>query len=109
MSYLELLKLVSPEAIVAVTVLAVLAIGLTIGRASDFCSAVAALGLALAVGAVLILPQNATLFGGMLVISPLTSLFKIICIALAFFTVLLASGDRSSPNPGEYLEFLLLA
>src|SRR5207245_1749441 len=40
---------------------------------------------------------------------PLNSLFKIICIALAFFTVLLARSDRASRNPGEYLAMLLLA
>ncbi|HWN24787.1 MAG TPA: NADH-quinone oxidoreductase subunit N, partial [Candidatus Sulfotelmatobacter sp.] len=45
----------------------------------------------------------------MLVITPLTSLFKIICLALAFFTVLLARSDRSARNPGEYLAMLLLA
>jgi len=108
-NYLELLKLVSPEAIVVITALAVLAIGLTIERASVFGSAVAALGLVVAVGAVLMLPHNATLFGGMLVITPLNSLFKIICITLAFFTVLLARTDRASRNPGEYLAMLLLA
>ncbi len=130
MSYLELLKLASPEAIVVVTALAALAIGLTSGRrtvaakpsanavaaatattatTSPICFSVAALGLAIAVGAILMLPHNATLFGGMLVITPLTSLFKIICIALAFFTVLLAGSDRASRNPGEYLAMLLLA
>src|SRR5207244_13171326 len=55
------------------------------------------------------LPRKATLFSGMLVITPLTSLFKIICLALAFFTVLLARTDRPSRNPGEYLAMLLLA
>src|ERR1700737_3261411 len=116
MSYLELLKLAAPEAIVAVTALAVLAIGLirwgetpSSRRSSAFCSAVAGLGLAAAVGAVVMLPQNATLFGGMLVITPLTPLFKIICLALAFFTVGLARTDLSSRNRGEYLALLLLA
>jgi len=109
MSYLELLKLASPEAIVVVTALVVLAIGLTTERASAFCSATATFGLAIAIGAVLMLPQNAILFGGMLVITPLTSLFKIICLALALFTVFLARSDRSSRNPGEYLAMLLLA
>jgi len=110
-SYLVLLKLASPEAIVVVTVLAVLAIGLTNGRetASVICSIVATLGLATAIGTVFMLPQNATLFGGMLVITPLTSLFKIICLALALFTVFLARTNRESRNPGEYLAMLLLA
>jgi NADH-quinone oxidoreductase subunit N len=110
-SYLVLLKLASPEAIVVVTALAVLAIGLTSGRgtASVICSIVATFGLAIAISAVLMLPQQATLFHGMLVITPLTSLFKIICIALALFTVFLARTDRASRNPGEYLAMLLLA
>jgi NADH-quinone oxidoreductase subunit N len=109
MSYLELLKLASPEAIVAVTALAVLGVGLASTRSAGLCSGVAALGLAVAVGAVLMLPQSATLFGGMLVITPLTSLFKIICMVLAFFTVLLARSDSSARNQGEYLAIILLA
>ena len=109
MNYLELLKLASPETIVVVTALGVLAIGLASTRASAFCSLVAGLGLVVAIGAVLVLPRNAMLFSGMLVISPLTSLFKVICIGLAFFAVLLARSDRSSRNHGEYLAILLLA
>jgi NADH-quinone oxidoreductase subunit N len=109
MSYLELLKLASPEAVIVVTALGVLAIGLTSTRAAAICSGVAALGLALAVGAVLVLPQNATLFGGMLVISPLNSLFKIICIVLALFTVLMTPSEKSLRNHGEYLAIILLA
>ena len=70
MSYLDLLKLASPEAIIAVTALAVLGIGLASTRASGICSFAATLGLALAIGAVIILPQQATLLHGMLVITP---------------------------------------
>src|SRR5207247_1862734 len=72
-------------------------------------SAIAALGLVIAIGAVLMLPRNATLFGGMLVISPLTSLLKIICVALAFFTVLLTTSEKAPRHPGEYLAIVLLA
>ena len=109
MSYLELLKVASPEIVVVVTALVVLAVGLASTRASGICFFVAALGLALAIGAVLMLPRNATLFHGMLVISPLNSLFKIICLALAFFTVLLAYAKNSLRNHGEYLAIILLA
>jgi len=130
MSYLELLKLASPEAVVVVTALVVLAIGLATGRATsgvtvstaqaqqpaadtaaatDRCSLIAALGLIVAIGAVLLLPHNAALFGGTLVITPLTSLFKIICIGLAFFAVLLTKPEKSLRHPGEYLAILLLA
>src|SRR5947199_4171460 len=130
MSYLELLKLASPEAVVVVTALVVLAIGLATGRATsgvtvstaqarqpaadtaaatDRCSLIAALGLIVAIGAVLLLPHNAALFGGTLVITPLTSLFKIICIGLAFFAVLLTKPEKSLRHPGEYFCILLLA
>src|SRR5947207_341023 len=109
MSYLEFLKLASPEAIVVLTALSVFAIGLASAPVSAFCSFFAALGLGIAIGAVFLLPENATLFAGMLVISPLVSLFKIICISLAFFTVLLARSDGASRNHGEYLAMLLLA
>src|SRR6266487_4728882 len=123
-SYLELLKLALPETIVVITALAVLSIGLLSERvkstatvstakpaqsandtstATGICSAVAALGLAIAIGAVLMLPRNATAFGGMIVITPLTSLFKIICIALPFFTSQLTTSEKSLRHPGEYL------
>ncbi len=108
MSYLELLKLAAPEAIVVVTAIAVLTVGLTSTRASMLCPVIAALGLVLAIAAIVTLPQQANLFGGMLVISPLNSLFKIICVALALVTIPLAASERSLPNPGEYLALLLL-
>ena len=129
-SYLELLKLASPETIVVITALAVLAVGLGTGRVKStatvstaqharrannnatamwICCVVAGLGLAIAAGAVLQLPQGTTLFGGMLVITPFTSLFKIICIVLALFTVLLIASQRSTPHPGEYVALLLFA
>src|SRR6266487_121782 len=130
MSYLELLKLASPEIVIVITALVVLAIGLVTGHAKSsatistakpahalshastatgICSVVAALGLAIAIGAILVLPQSTTLFGGMLVITPLTRLFKIICIALAFFAILLTTSEKALRHPGEYLALVLFA
>src|SRR6266513_1894377 len=108
MSYLELLKLAAPEAIVVVAALAVLTIALTTARALVLGPIVSVFGVALAIGAVLMLPSHANLFGGMLVISPLNSLFKIICLALAIATVPLVSSEKSLRNPGEYIAVLLL-
>jgi NADH-quinone oxidoreductase subunit N len=108
MSYLELLKLAAPEAIVVVTALAVLTIGLTTARALVLSPIVAVLGLAVAIVAILMLPSHANLFGGMLAISPLNSLFKIICLVLAIATVPLVFSEKSLPNPGEYIAVLLL-
>src|ERR1700746_3612289 len=82
MSYLELLKFASPEAVVVISALVVLAIGLmrrpatvvagvspsnpaTFGAAragrTTSCLFIAVLGLAAAIGAVLLLPRNASL------------------------------------------------
>jgi NADH-quinone oxidoreductase subunit N len=108
MNYLDLLRLASPEATVALTALAVLALGLARARGAGVCSTVAAAGILFASAAVLLLPAQATLFHGMLVVTPLTSLFKIICLTLAFFTVLLAR-DSMPRHRGEFLALLLLA
>src|SRR5436305_9937119 len=128
MSYLDLLKLAAPEAIVTLTAVVVLVIGLTTNRgtvvagvsaampqpaaagaaaATWFCTLVGALGLVIAIEAIVLLPSHANLFHGMLVISPLNSLFQIVCLILGFFTVLLA--PREIPNYGEYLAIVLLA
>src|SRR5262245_60962658 len=109
MSYLELLKVASPETVVVMTALVVLSISLAKRRAATTCAFVAALGIVIAIVAVLCLPRDETLFGGMLVISPLTSLFKIICLALAFFTTLLTQADEAPRHTGEYLARVLLA
>jgi NADH-quinone oxidoreductase subunit N len=129
-SYLELLRLASAEAVVVISSLVVLAIGLVNRRdtavaevssarpptraagtagATGWCSLVAALGIVIAIVAVLMLPRSASLFGEMVVITPLTSLFKVICLGLAFFTVCLVRSEKSLRNPGEYLAIILLA
>jgi NADH-quinone oxidoreductase subunit N len=108
MSYLELLRLAAPEAVIVLIALAVLTIGLTSDRAGNLSAIVAAAGIALAIWTTLRLPSHANLFGGMLVISPLNSLFKVICLALAFVTVPLVPLEKSLRNRGEYLAILLL-
>src|SRR3979409_109487 len=108
MNYFELLRLAAPEAVLVVTALIVLALGLSTERAPVLCSGVAAAGLLFASAAVLMLPPQATLFGGMLVITPLIALFKVVCLALAFFTVIVARQSVAR-NQGEYLALLLLA
>ena len=109
MNYLELLKLAAPEAIVVATALVVLTIGLTTPRGMGLATGAACLGLILAIGAVVSLPGNHALPGGMLVISPLNSLFEVICLVLAAFTIVLAPGNRLERNRAEYLAIILLA
>ena len=108
MNYYDVLRLAAPETVLVVTALVVLALGLWNGHGARLCSGFAAAGLLFASSAVLMLPGQASLFNGMLVITPLISLFKVICIALAFFTVILAR-QLNTPHHGEYLALLLLA
>jgi NADH-quinone oxidoreductase subunit N len=108
MSYLELLRLAAPEAIIVLIALAVLTLGLASDHARNVSAAIAAAGILLAIFAASHLPEHANLFSGMLVISPLNSLFKIICLALAFVSVPLVASETSLRNPGEFLAMLLL-
>jgi NADH-quinone oxidoreductase subunit N len=108
MNYLALLRLVSPEAILALTAVALLGLGLT-KTGITLCPIAAVAGLIAAAAAIFALPGYASLPHGVLVIDPLTSMFKVICLALAFFTVLSASGGSPRANRGEYLAMILLA
>ena len=100
MNYLELLRLAAPEAIVVGTALIVLGIGLARGEAHAFLSFIAAIGLVAAGVGVAVLPGETSLSGGMLVATPLTSLFKIICLVLALCTVTITRPGslRIMPN-----------
>ena len=109
MNYLFLLKLVSPEAILALAALVVLGLGLARTGVRALCPAAAAVGLIAAAAAIFALPCHAALAHGMLVIDPLTSMFKVICLALALFTVLSAAGSPARANSGEYFAMILLA
>ncbi|MEP7071586.1 MAG: NADH-quinone oxidoreductase subunit N [Verrucomicrobiota bacterium] len=110
MSYLHLLQLAAPEAILVLTALILLGVGLTSLRPTSplFCT-VAAVGLVAAAVSLFFLPAHANLSGGMLVISPLNTLFQAICLALAFLAVLLTESERSLPHRAEYLAVLLFA
>src|SRR4051794_5563222 len=118
MSYLELLKIVAPETIVVITALAVLAIGLATSRGRSSATipfnaaqgarnkpvvarisfAVGLRGLALATGAILLLTKHGALFGGILRITALTPLCKIIGRVLAFVTVLISTPEKARRN-----------
>ena len=108
MRYFELLRFAAPETIIVVAALAVLTLGLVSTRARLLCPIAAAVGILVAIVAIVKLPPQANLFGGMLVISPLNSLFKIICLVLALATLPLASSEKPLRNPGEYIALLLL-
>ncbi len=109
MHYLELLKLASPEAIVVLAALIVLAMGLTNRAGATWCTAFAALGLFAARIAIRELPASAAIDDRMLIVTPLVSLFQSITLWLSFFAVLLAHNERFRRNYAEYLAMLLFA
>ncbi len=106
MSYLELLRLTAPEGTLLVSALAILAVGLTSPGRSGLIALLAAAGVALALGAVWTLPAQATLLGGMLVVSPLSSLLKMVCLVLALGAILLGAPGRQH---AEFVGLTLLA
>jgi NADH-quinone oxidoreductase subunit N len=108
-NYFDLIRLGLPEIVLVLTALGVLAAGLMRARVLGLAPGLAAAGILFAAAAILRLPAHASLPHGMLVVSPLNSLFQIICLALAFFTVLLVRGARPLPSDGEFLALILLA
>lgn len=107
MNYLELLQLAAPEAIVVGTAFVVLA--LSLAHRPALSPVVAVIGLVLAIGAVLMLPGDVSIQGRMLVISPLNLLFKIICLSLSLFAILLTPSEKSLRHGGEFVAVLLFA
>lgn len=115
MNYLELLKLAAPETIVVLTALAVLAIDLTSMRGLEtrlrfvIGGLLTCVGCAAAILWMLVMPEQANAFGGMLVVTPLTQLVKICLLALTIFTVLISIESKFTMHIGEYLALILLA
>ncbi len=114
-SYLELLRLATPEAILVLTVLAVLATDLLVLRGLELrvrllvAAMVACAGCAAAMGWMLALPQQAAGFEGMWVVDPLTQLVKVALLVLTIFAILLSVDSEFTPHVGEYLALILLA
>ena len=115
MSYLELLKFAAPETIVVLTALAVLAIDLTSMRTLAprlrfvVGGMIASVGCVAAVTWTLIVPSQADVMQGMLLVSPLTQLVKICLLALTVFTVLISIESNFTTHVGEYLALILFA
>ena len=115
MNYLDLLKLAAPETIVVLTALAVLAIDLTSMRGLELRTRfmigglIASVGCAAAILWMVVMPEQANAFGGMLAVTPLTQLVKICLLALTIFTVLISVESKFTAHVGEYLSLILFA
>lgn len=119
MNYGELLNYVAPEALVTLAALGVLLIDLTTMRGAEWSSRMRTaawltiLGCAVALGAVVLAPAQTPpdyLSGtGMLALRPLTSMVKVVILALTLCTALITLESNFTDHIGEYFALMLLA
>jgi NADH-quinone oxidoreductase subunit N len=114
-SYLDLLRLTLPEIIVVVSALAVLTLDLVVMRQSRPAvrwragALVACVGCAGAIFLILLRPEQASLYDGMLVVNPLTQLVQVVLVSFTILTVLLSLSSTFTTHVGEYLGVILFA
>jgi len=116
-NYSELLTWVAPEMLLILAALGALLIDLTTMRGSPLRSRrqamvwLAGLGCGAALAAIFLAPPAtpAGYLDGMLVLNPLTSLVKVMVLALTLFTACLAREANFTEHVGEYFALLLLA
>jgi NADH-quinone oxidoreductase subunit N len=114
-NYLDLLRLVWPEAIVVIAALIVLSADLLFLRTSEtrFRGSVASwlslAGCAAAIVWILHTPQSANFLDGMLVLNPLAQRMQIALLILTMLTILIFVGSSFTQHVSEYLALVLLA
>jgi len=115
LSYLELLKLATPETIVVLTVLLVLAADLLALRGLELrfrrlvCTLIGCVGCSVAMAWMLVLLQPTAAFAGMWVVDPLTQFIKVALLVLTVFAILLSVDTDFTEHAGEYFALILLA
>ena len=115
MSYLELLRLTLPEILVAVSGLAALAVDLTVLRGRSVAmrwrvgTGIACAGCAGAVLLLLLHPEQARIYDGMLMVNPLTQFGQMVLAGFTVFAVLLSVDSDFTTHVGEYLGIVLFA
>lgn len=115
MNYAELLKLLAPESILALTVLVVLGVDALWLRAQadsfrrSVTAALSVAGCLCAIYWIYFFPSQGTLFSGVLVVDPLTQVTKQVLLLLAAGAALLTLETAFTPHVGEYFALQLLA
>jgi len=112
--YLQILRLAAPETIVTVTMLAVLAVDLTVLRGRSltmrfrFGAMLSVLGCAIAGIYAFGRQDHFDLLNGILLMDPQTDFVKVAILALSIFTILISTGGKFTDHVGEYLSLILL-
>ncbi|MGB0125547.1 MAG: NADH-quinone oxidoreductase subunit N, partial [Silvibacterium sp.] len=114
-SYFDLLRLTLPEILVALSGLIALTLDLTVMQRRGL-SVRWRMGALIAcsgcVGAILLLllrPEHASLYDGMLVVNSLTQLVQVVLAAFTILAVLLSVSSTFTAHVGEYLGMVLFA
>ena len=115
LDYLGLFRLVIPETIVVIAALVVLAADGLAMRDLDrrfrfiICAMITSVGCLAATGWMLIMPSEANVFDGMLVLNPMIQLVKGALLLLTILTALISVEGSFTEHVGEYLALVLLA
>jgi NADH-quinone oxidoreductase subunit N len=114
-NYLDLLKLAAPETVVVATSLVVLAADLVAMRDLEvrfrllIAAMISCVGCAVAIGWMMLLPQQATSLQGVFIVNPLTQIVKSGLLLLTIFTLLLSIQTDFTTHVGEYFALVLFA
>jgi NADH-quinone oxidoreductase subunit N len=113
--YSELFKLVLPEVIVVAAALIALAADLLLMRGArtrvrfTIGAVISCGGCVGAIVRMLVVPQQANVFDGMLVVSPLTQLVQIALLILTILVIVLSIESTFTKHVSEYLALILFA
>ena len=114
-NYPEILKLAAPETIVTLTLLAVLALDLTVFKAHSIASRFRAgtfisfAGCAIAAFYAFNRIGHVDLMHGMLIVDPVIDYLKVVLLGLAVLTLLISASGTFTDHVGEYIALVLLA
>ena len=114
MSYLDLLRLATPETIIVIAALVVLFADFTmreveLGMRLIIGGMIACVGCVVAIGWISLVPVHQDSLGGMFVVDEMTQMVKIGLLALTIFTLLLSMHSNFTSHAGEYFALILLA
>jgi NADH-quinone oxidoreductase subunit N len=114
-SYTSLLRFLMPEVLLVLTALIVLAVDLLFLRSRQprlrftIAAILASVGCAAAILRLLFAPEQASLFNGMFVATPLTQFVQIALLGLTIVTLLLSVDSTFTEHIGEFVLLILLA
>jgi NADH-quinone oxidoreductase subunit N len=114
-NYLEVLRLLAPETVVALTALLVLGVDLTAMQAvssrlrTGIAAMISTLGCLLAIAWMFALPEHGRLFGGVVTVDPVSQIVKAGILVLAISAMVLSLDRGLGAHAGEYFALLLFS